>query len=270
LEYFDQFRTERERLTQDMEFDQIYAILDDPSKGSAQEWATKFGFDADKHPPYLTMALGAGSVTPLQMATGYGVFANGGYYVPPLLITRITDQKGRVLLDVKPTAPDESQRAIPQRNAFMMSQLLQEVTRSGTAARAQAALQRPDIYGKTGTTNDAVDAWFVGFQPTLVAAAWVGYDTPRNLGRRETGGGLSLPIWISFMKDALKNVPVEEPVAPPGVVYTQGEWFYDEFQPGSGVASLGNADAQPLGQQEIPSDPDATQEKRSILDLFRN
>ena len=246
------------------------SILKAVGTGSAQEWVTKFGFDADKHPPYLTMALGAGSVTPMQMATGYGVFANGGYYVPPVLITRVTDHKGKVLLDVPPKAPDESQRAIPPRNAFMMSQLLQEITRSGTAARAQATLKRPDLYGKTGTTNDAVDAWFVGYQPTLVAAAWVGYDTPRNLGRRETGGGLSLPIWISFMREALKNTPVEEPPVPPGVVHTQGEWFYEEFQPGEGVASLGSADAQPVTQQEIPANPEASQEKRSILDLFRN
>lgn len=246
------------------------SILKAVGAGSAQEWVTKFGFDADKHPPYLTMALGAGSVTPMQMATGYGVFANGGYYVPPVLITRVTDHKGKVLLDVPPKAPDESQRAIPPRNAFMMSQLLQEITRSGTAARAQATLKRPDLYGKTGTTNDAVDAWFVGYQPTLVAAAWVGYDTPRNLGRRETGGGLSLPIWISFMREALKNTPVEEPPVPPGVVHTQGEWFYEEFQPGEGVASLGSADAQPVTQQEIPANPEASQEKRSILDLFRN
>lgn len=246
------------------------SILKAVGAGSAQEWVTKFGFDADKHPPYLTMALGAGSVTPMQMATGYGVFANGGYYVPPVLITRVTDHKGKMLLDVPPKAPDESQRAIPPRNAFMMSQLLQEITRSGTAARAQATLKRPDLYGKTGTTNDAVDAWFVGYQPTLVAAAWVGYDTPRNLGRRETGGGLSLPIWISFMREALKNTPVEEPPVPPGVVHTQGEWFYEEFQPGEGVASLGSADAQPVTQQEIPANPEASQEKRSILDLFRN
>lgn len=246
------------------------SILKAVGAGSAQEWVTKFGFDADKHPPYLTMALGAGSVTPMQMATGYGVFANGGYYVPPVLITRVTDHKGKVLLDVPPKVPDESQRAISPRNAFMMSQLLQEITRSGTAARAQATLKRPDLYGKTGTTNDAVDAWFVGYQPTLVAAAWVGYDNPRNLGRRETGGGLSLPIWISFMREALKNTPVEEPPVPPGVVHTQGEWFYEEFQPGEGVASLGSADAQPVTQQEIPANPEASQEKRSILDLFRN
>lgn len=243
------------------------SILNAVGTHNAQEWATHFGFEADKHPAYLTMALGAGSVTPLQMAAGYGVFANGGYYVPPVLITKITDHKDKVLMQSELKQPEESQRAIPERNAFMMSQLLQEVTRSGTAARAQATLQRPDLYGKTGTTNDAMDAWFVGYQPTLVAAAWVGYDNPRNLGRRETGGGLSLPIWIDFMAQALKQTPVQEPATPAGVVYTQGEWFYEEYIPGQGVANLGNGDN--LGTAPLAS-PDENREKRSILDLFRN
>ncbi len=242
------------------------SILRAVGTSSAQEWVTHFGFEADKHPPFLTMALGAGSVTPMHMATGYSVFANGGYYVPPVLITRITDHKGKVLLKTDLRQPDEAQRAIPARNAFIMNQLLQEVARSGTAARAQATLQRPDLYGKTGTTNDAVDAWFVGFQPSLTAAVWIGYDTPRNLGRRETGGGLSLPIWIEFMGQALKHTPVEEPGIPPGVVYTQGDWYYEEFTPGHGVANLGanDADTTPVAP------PENSHEKRSILDLFRN
>ena len=167
---------------------------------NAQEWVGKFGFDTEKHPPYLTMALGAGSVTPMQMATGYSVFANGGYRVNPYLITRVTDQMGKVLSEFQPTPPDESVRAIDARNAFVMTSLLQEVTRSGTAARAQATLKRNDIYGKTGTTNDSMDAWFAGYHPTLAAVTWIGYDTPRKLGDRETGGGLSLPVWISYMQ----------------------------------------------------------------------
>ena len=245
-------------------------ILEAVGTGSAQEWVTRFGFEADKHPPYLTMALGAGSVTPLQMATGYGVFANGGYLVPPMLITRITDHKGKVLLETAPRWPDESQRAISERNAFVMNQLLQEITRSGTAARVQSTLQRPDVYGKTGTTNDAVDAWFVGFHPSVVAAAWVGYDNPRNLGRRETGGGLALPIWLSYMSEQLQGVPVVELVPPPGVVYQRSEWYYEEYTPGYGVAELG-MDAPPPGQdgvQVLP--PMEGSDRRSILDLFRN
>ncbi|MGV3727437.1 penicillin-binding protein 1A [Hydrogenophaga sp.] len=246
---------------------------------SAQEWVSRFGFDADKHPPYLTMALGAGSVTPMQMATGYSVFANGGYRISPTLITRVSDHKGKVLYETPEVTLTDAQRAIEPRNAFIMNSLLQEITRSGTAARAQATLKRPDLYGKTGTTNDSVDAWFVGYQPTLVAAAWVGYDTPRNLGSRETGGGLSLPIWISFMSEALKGVPVAPYAPPSGVVNVGGEWYYEEFGPGRGVNSLGMQDPWPGG---VPAhtEPDTgapavkppapTEERRSILDLFRN
>ena len=185
----------------------------------AQEWVTRFGFDEEKHPAYLTMALGAGSVTPMQMVTGYAVFANGGYRVQPHLITRITDFKDRVLVDSPANAQmNDASLAIPPRNAYVMTSLLQEVTRSGTAARAQATLKRSDIYGKTGTTNDAMDAWFAGYQKNLAAVVWIGYDNPRKLGDRETGGGLSLPVWISFMETALRNMPVAEPTVPEGLV----------------------------------------------------
>ena len=237
-------------------------ILQTVGTSEAQQWVTRFGFDADKHPPYLTMALGAGSVTPLQMAAGYGVFANGGRYAAPRFITRIDDHRGRVLQEFKSPAPEEMPQVIEPRNAFIMNQLLNEVARSGTAARAQATLKRRDLYGKTGTTNDAVDAWFVGYQPTLVGAVWVGYDTPRNLGSRETGGGLSLPIWISFMSEALRDVPVTELSVPAGVVNVGGEWYYDNYAPGSGVARIGGGEGETA--------PAESEEKRSILDLFRN
>jgi penicillin-binding protein 1A len=230
----------------------------------AQEWITRFGFDAEKHPPYLTLALGAGSVTPMQMVTAYSVFANGGYRINPWLVTKVSEQRGKVLLETHAPELDESQRAIEARNAFMMSSLLQEVTRSGTAARAQATLKRPDIYGKTGTTNDSMDAWFAGYQPTLTAVTWIGYDTPRKLGDRETGGGLSLPVWISFMETALKNVPVMEPTAPEGVVHIGGEWFYDEFTKRSGVTSLG------MGDKAEGAAVPPEEEKKKILDLFKN
>lgn len=248
-------------------------ILQSVGAQNAQDWITRFGFEPEKHPPYLTMALGAGSVTPMQMATGYAVFANGGYRVNPFVISKITDQKGRVLLDHKPPTLDETMRGIDARNAFVMTNLMQEITRSGTAARAQATLKRPDIYGKTGTTNDSIDAWFAGYHPTAVAVSWIGYDTPRKLGDRETGGGLSLPVWISYMETALKGVPVMEPTAPEGVLNIGGEWFYDEYARGAGVNSLGLSDPLldpnvPLPQQ-APSQAPA-EEKKSILDLFRN
>ncbi|MCU0969187.1 MAG: penicillin-binding protein 1A [Rubrivivax sp.] len=227
----------------------------------AQEWISRFGFEAARHPAYLTMALGAGTVTPMQMASGYGVFANGGYFVPPRLIARITDSRGRTLLETAAPAIDESMRTIDARNAFVMTQLMQQVTRSGTAARAQTLLKRPDVYGKTGTTNDSMDAWFAGYHPTLVAVVWVGYDTPRKLGSRETGGGLALPIWIDLMQHALKGVPVQEPPPPLGVVNRDGWWVYDEFSDGQGVASVGLED-------KVPEAPDPS-ERSSILDLFR-
>ncbi len=238
---------------------------------NAQDWVGRFGFDPERHPPYLTMALGAGSVTPMQMVAAYSVFANGGYRVNPYLISRVTDHKGRILSDFQPPATENNPRAIEARNAFIMDSLLQEVTRSGTAARAQATLKRPDVYGKTGTTNDAVDAWFAGFQPTIAAVTWIGYDTPRNLGSRETGGGLSLPIWISFMERALKGVPVAEPTVPPGVVNVSGEWFYEEYARNAGVASVGMEDQPPAAAPGVaPTAPPPSEERNKILDLFRN
>jgi len=237
---------------------------------TAQDWVSRFGFDADRHPAYLTMALGAGSVTPLQMATAYSVFANGGYRVNPWLIARVTDHKGRVISETAPPVTSEQPRAIDARNAFVMGSLLQEVTRSGTAARAQATLKRPDLYGKTGTTNDSVDAWFAGYQPTMAAVTWIGYDTPRNLGSRETGGGLSLPVWISFMERALKGVPVMEATVPPGVVNVGGEWFYEEYARNAGVSSVGLDDRTGSSAATAPQAPPPTEERNRILDLFRN
>ena len=244
-------------------------ILQAVGPKTAQEWVGRFGFDPEKHPAYLTMALGAGSVTPLQMASAYSVFANGGYRINPWLIAKVTDHKGRVISEITPPALNEQPRAIDARNAFVMSSLLQEVTRTGTAARAQATLKRPDLYGKTGTTNDSVDAWFAGFQPTIAAVTWIGYDTPRNLGSRETGGGLSLPVWISFMERALKGVPVMEPTVPSGVVNVGGEWFYEEYARNAGVSSVGVEDRS-VSPAVAPQAPPPSEERSRILDLFRN
>ncbi len=233
----------------------------------AQEWIGRFGFDPEKHPPYLTMALGAGSVTPMQMVVGYSAFANGGYRVNPWLISKVSEQRGKVLVEAKVPTLEQSERAIDARNAFMMTSLLQEVTRSGTAARAQATLKRPDVYGKTGTTNDSMDAWFAGYNPTLTAVTWIGYDTPRKLGDRETGGGLSLPVWITFMETALKGVPVNEPPAPEGVVHVGGEWYYEEYAKSAGITGVGVDDKPDTPAAAQPAAPD---EKKKILDLFRN
>jgi penicillin-binding protein 1A len=240
-------------------------VLEVVGTQSAQDWVTRFGFDAARHPPYLTLALGAGSVTPMQMATGYSVFANGGYLVQPQLISQVTDHRGRVLFKAPSVSLTDQPRAIDERNAFVMNSLLQEITRSGTAARAQSTLQRSDLFGKTGTTNDSVDAWFVGFQPHLVAATWVGYGTPRNLGARETGGGLSLPIWMDFMKVALSQEPIVAYPVPAGVIQVGGEWYFEEFGPSTSIRSLG-MDAN--SSAAVPTNPE--QVRQGVIDLFRN
>ncbi len=135
-------------------------------------------------------------------------------------------------------AGDESLRAIDARNAFIMDSMLRDVVRKGTATRA-LTLKRSDLAGKTGTTNDSIDAWFVGYQPSIAAVAWVGFDQPRKLGDRETGGGLALPIWISYMGKALKGVPEQPRTVPTGVADLAGEYYYTETRPGQGVASIG-------------------------------
>lgn len=208
-----------------------------------QEYITRFGFDADKNPPYLTLALGAGNVTPLQMAAAYSVFANGGYKISPYMISKITDANGKTLSEVKPErAGDEANRVIDPRNAFMMDSMLKGVVTSGTAVKAMA-LKRTDLAGKTGTTNDSFDAWFAGYQPNIVGVAWIGFDQPKNLGNRETGGGLALPIWISYMQKALKDVPMVERTVPEGIVTVNGEYYYAESPPGLGVRNLDAGEA---------------------------
>ncbi len=267
-------------------------VLQAISPAYAQEWIGRFGFDREKHPAYLTMGLGAGSTTPMQMAAAYAVFANGGLKVEPRLITRITDARDQVLEEIEAPVMDESRRAIPARNAFVMDTLLNAVVKHGTGRRAYTTLKRDDLYGKTGTTNDSFDAWFTGFQPTRVGVAWIGYDTPRQLGvRGETGGSVALPVWTSYMQAALKGVPVAGLPVPEGVQQLAGgEWSYDEYAHGEGVQSLG-LEAQPEaafppgmngmpsapgelypfpgGAAPAPSPPPSSNERNWILDLFR-
>jgi len=184
----------------------------------AQDYITKFGFDAAKHPPYLTMALGAGSVTPMQMLTGYSVFANGGSRIDPYFIERIEDDKSKPLYQAEPVVAGESaQQILDVRNAYTMVSLMQDVVRRGTAVRAMQ-LGRHDLAGKTGTTNDSMDAWFSGFHPTVVGVTWVGFDNPHSLGERETGGGAALPIWMDYMGKTLKNIPEATYVMPENMV----------------------------------------------------
>lgn len=189
-------------------------ILQTISPEYAQDYVTKFGFDKDKHPPYLTMALGAGSVTPMQMLSGYSVFANGGFRIQPYFIQRIEDTQGKLVNQAAPVIAGEgAEQVIDVRNAFTMVSMMQDVVRHGTAIRAMS-LGRQDLAGKTGTTSDSMDAWFCGFQPTIVAISWIGFDTPRSLGDKETGGGAALPMWMDYMKKMLKDVPEAEYTMP--------------------------------------------------------
>ena len=229
-------------------------ILQAISPHYAQDYITRFGFNPKLHPPYLTMALGAGNVTPMQMASAYSIFANGGYRVQPYFIERAVDGRGNVVMEALPQRAGESaERVIDPRNAFIMTSIMRDVVRGGTAARAMR-LGRNDLAGKTGTTNDFVDAWFCGFNAKLVAVAWIGFDTPQTLGRNETGASAALPIWMGYMGAALNGTPEEAFAPPAGIVAARvdpdtglrladgqsgiTDYFYHEFQPpDSAVAS---------------------------------
>jgi penicillin-binding protein 1A len=232
----------REALTRSSNLASV-RVLQHTGTQPARDWTGRFGLDTARQPNDLTLALGTGSVTPLQMAQAYATLANGGWQVAPVVVEKITDAQGKVLFEAPPPAVlTEDNRSIPARNAFVVSSLLNDVTRVGTAARAQALLKRPDIYGKTGTTNDAVDAWFAGYQPSLATAVWVGYDKPRGLGGGESGGRIALPIWIDYMGAALKGVPVAQPPAPPDGLVRDGEdWLYAEWRDGGWVSQISDA-----------------------------
>jgi penicillin-binding protein 1A len=233
-------------------------ILQSISPQYAQDYLSKFGFDPAKHPPYLTMALGAGSATPLQMLAGYSVFANGGFRVTPYFIQRIEDAQGKIINQTEPlVAGEDADQVIDVRNAFTMVSMMQDVVRYGTATPA-LQLGRQDLAGKTGTTSDSVDAWFCGFQPTLVGISWMGFDQPRSLGDRETGGGAALPIWINYMKTALEDVPQTSYEMPENMVAMhineQGqpdkngslfEYFYQENIPSDQILPAPGEETKP-------------------------
>jgi penicillin-binding protein 1A len=223
----------------------------------AQDYIARFGFDPKLHPPYLSTALGAGSVTPLQMVAAYSVFANGGYRIAPYLIARVVDARGNVLSEAKPVvAGENAERAIDARNAWLMTSLLKDVIAYGTATRAQS-LGRKDLAGKTGTTNEMVDAWFCGYNATMVGVGWIGFDQPKTMGNNETGAAAALPIWISFMAKTLKGTPEASMPMPDGIIAVKinpdsglrdegsslTDYFYAEFPPRGREESL-----VPVGQ----------------------
>ncbi|KAF1050708.1 MAG: Penicillin-binding protein 1A [Burkholderia gladioli] len=246
----------------------------------AQDYVTqRFGFDPAKTPPYLPMALGAGLVTPLQLAGAYSVFANGGYRVDPYLIAEVDDAHGQPLQKAQPAIPgSNAQHTVDSRNAYIMNSLLHTVATSGTGAGSNV-LGRSDLQGKTGTTNDAKDGWFAGYQQSLVAVAWMGYDQPKSLGSREFGAQLALPIWINYMRTALHGVPEQQMPMPDGVTTIDGELYFADHTPGNGFVSsvdinqagnginandaLGSA-----GEAGLTPPPVTAQEKQQIMDMF--
>ncbi len=258
-------------------------ILDAIGVKYAQEFVTShFGFDIDKTPPYLPLALGAGQVTPLQLVRAYAVLANGGYRVNPYLIARVTDARGVELSKVEPQiAGQNAPRVLDARNSYIMTSLLQSVAQRGTGAGTNV-LRRTDLAGKTGTTNDAFDGWFAGYQNGLAAVAWVGYDQPKTLGSREFGAQLALPIWTEYMGRALRGVPEYQMPMPEGITTINNEFYFDNFTPGNGfIASLGleedSAAAVEISPDGVPVAPSPTtagettnqeDEKQDILKLF--
>jgi penicillin-binding protein 1A len=236
-------------------------ILQSITPQYARDYIARFGFDPTRYPAYLTMALGAGSVTPMQMLTGYSVFANGGFLVPPYFIDRIEDANGNVLSKANPIiAGGSAEQVIDVRNAYTMVSMLQDVVKHGTAFRAMQ-LGRQDLSGKTGTTNDSVDAWFCGFHPTVVGISWMGYDQPRSLGDRETGGGAALPIWMSYMESTLDGAPravytmpenmVAVPINDEGYLdegSNRIEYYYQENAPAAQVMPVPSETTKPTDE----------------------
>ena len=215
----------------------------------AQDYVARFGFDPKQHPPYLPMALGAGSVTPMQMAVGYAAFANGGFRVSPYFIKRIEDEKGKILEQSQPTlAAEQAKQIIDPRNAFLMTSMMQDVIQRGTATKAKQ-LGRTDLAGKTGTTNNHVDAWFCGYQADLVAISWIGFDNPKPLGNNETGGHAALPMWMSYMGKALKGVPMAVYTPPPGITAAK-------INPETGLREAGGTMTEYFLQEQLPPEAD--------------
>lgn len=225
----------------------------------AQDYATRFGFDQKHHPAVLPMALGAGSATPMQMAIGYATFANGGYHIHPYFIDRIEDEKGKVIEQARfVTANQNAKQVIDPRNAFLMTSMMQDVIQRGTAARARV-LGRNDIAGKTGTTSNAVDAWFCGYQKNLVAVTWMGFDEPKTMGNRETGGQAALPIWIDYMATALKSIPIAKITPPKGIVVAK-------IDPETGMRDMFGTLSEYFFQEQLPPETDYSLQNPDFTD----
>ena len=217
---------------------------------AALAWAGRFGFDTRQLPRDAGLAVGSGSTTPMQLARAYAVLANGGWRVQPVLVERITDAQGRLLFQAPPARPTiEANRAVPARNVWLTNSLLHDAARTALLAGSGQPLQQPlmrgDLYGLGGSSPDAMDAWYAGFQPGLVAVAWLGNDGVRSPGPPAIAAMRALPIWADFMAQALAKVPEAAPAAPPaGLVAVNGDWRYADWVEAGGPASIGLPSAE--------------------------
>ncbi|MDI9817708.1 MULTISPECIES: penicillin-binding protein 1A [unclassified Legionella] len=247
-------------------------VLDDIGFDYAIDFLTRFGFRKEKLPRALSLALGSLSISPMELTAAYAVFANGGFKIEPYLIDHITDNNGKILLQAKPsivcndcdsnkTDPSTlAPRVLPADVAFLMNSTLRDVVQHGTA-RAAKVLNRQDLAGKTGTTNDQVDAWFAGFNPDLVVTTWVGYDNPQSL--HEYAAGLALPMWIEFMKSALVNIPEKEIQQPVNIVAVR-------IDPATGLLAKNNqanAIIEYFREHEIPGMEESSNPESAVDDV---
>lgn len=219
--------------------------------GYAQQYIQRFGFKPSEIPASLSMALGTGETTPLRIAEAYSVFANGGYKVSAYVIDKIYDSQGRLKAQMEPlVAGENAPQAIDPRNAYIMYKIMQDVVRVGTARGASI---RGDIAGKTGTTNDNKDAWFVGFNPNIVTAVYIGFDKPRSMGRAGYGGTIAVPVWADYMRYALKGTESRGMKAPEGIVSSGGEYYMKERLTTSSDLALENGGNAPKPATPQPS-----------------
>ena len=239
--------------------------------GYAQQYIQRFGFKPSELPASLSMALGTGETTPLKIAEAYSVFANGGYRVSSHVIDKIYDSDGRLRAQMQPlVAGQNAPQAIDPRNAYIMYKIMQDVVRVGTA-RGAAALGRSDIAGKTGTTNDNKDAWFVGFNPDVVTAVYIGFDKPKSMGRAGYGGTIAVPVWVDYMRFALKGRQGKGMKVPEGVVSSNGEYYMKERMVTDPGLILDNSGIAPQPSRRIREDKEVQAEdvERGMADEVR-
>ncbi|WP_350023870.1 penicillin-binding protein 1A [Pseudomonas protegens] len=244
------------------------------------DYIARFGFNREDLPHNLSLALGTASVTPMEVVAGWSAFANGGYKISPYFIERIEDRKGAVLFQARPPAAPTPQQPAPEipaeqivdsRTTYLLTSLLQDVVQRGTG-RAAAAMQRPDIGGKTGTTNEAKDSWFTGYNGHYVTSVWAGFDQPQSLGRREWGVTIALPIWMEFMTAALEGTAPYSQPEPDGIVTRrinlEDGSAASTQAPGTAMEVFRSDNVPPVGAGEGAAVDGAADMQRTMQELF--